>query len=154
MGRRAKPVELLVLNGKKHLTKREIAERQQAEEALRPSTDKLRPPQWLSKDARKEWRRVTKLVEGLGILTGIDANTLAVYCDAVVRYGEASKIIGEEGMVLGSKQHPAVMVQQKYAGIIARCAGQLGLDPSARAALAKKAKEEKPKDKFEELFGS
>lgn len=159
MGRRARPVELLVLNGKKHLTKKEVMERQEAEASLRPKADAIRPPRWLSKAARKEWRRIVKVLDGLGILTNADVDTLAVYCDAVVRYAEASKIIETEGMVVqterGSKQHPAVLAQQKYAGIMARCAAQLGLEPSARAALAVKlAKDAGPKDRFEELFGS
>lgn len=159
MGRRAKPIELLVLNGKKHLTKKEISGRRDAEARLRPSDDAIRPPKWLSKAARKEWRRIVKVLDGLGILTNADVDTLAVYCDAVVRYAEASKIIETEGMVIeterGLKQHPAVVAQQKYAGIMARCAAQLGLEPSARAALAAKlAKESQPADRFEELFGS
>lgn len=58
MGRRARPVELLVLSGKKHLTKKEVSGRRDAEERLRPRDDAIRPPQWLSKAARKEWRRV------------------------------------------------------------------------------------------------
>lgn len=159
MGRRARPVELLVLNGKKHLTKKEISGRRDAEKKLRPGDDAIKPPKWLSKEARKEWRRVVETLKGLGILTNADVDTLAVYCDAVVRYAEASRIIATEGMVLetdrGPKQHPAVLIQQKYAGIMARCASQLGLEPSARAALAVKlAKESQPADRFEELFGS
>lgn len=159
MGRRARPVELLVLSGKKHLTKKEVSGRREAEARLRPKAGALRAPRWLSKAARKEWRRVVKVLDGLGILTSADTDTLAVYCDAVVRYAEASRTLEAEGMIVetprGPQQHPAILAQQKYAAIMARCAGQLGLEPSARAALAAKlAKEAGPKDRFEELFGS
>lgn len=159
MGRRARPVELYVLDGKHKKSKREIAARREAEQALRPPADAIRPPRWLSKAARREWRRVVKTLDGLGILTNADVDTLAAYCDAVVKCADASAMIERDGAVIeterGLQQHPAVLVYQKFEQIRARCAAQLGLEPSARAALAaKRAKEgSRPRDRFEELFG-
>src|SRR5690606_3601563 len=141
MGRRARPIELHVLKGN-HRTKAEIAARRQAEEAIRPPADDLKPPKWLSAAAKREWRRIVKVMEGLGLLTNADVDTLAAYCDAVARCAEAAKILNAEGMVVegsrGPQQHPMVLVYEKYERIRARCASQLGLDPSSRAALAHK----------------
>lgn len=159
MGRRARPVELLVLKGRKHLTKAEIQGRRQAEAALRPASAKLKPPEWLDKAARKEWRRVVKLLEGTGLLTDADVNTLAAYCDAAARYAEAAERVAREGLVLTNSkgdpiQNPAVIVAERYLRIMARAATALGLDPTSRAALARaKAQQERARDPFDEMFG-
>jgi hypothetical protein len=44
MGRRAKPVDLILIQGTKHLTKEEIEARKEAEAKLRPKDDMVRPP--------------------------------------------------------------------------------------------------------------
>lgn len=158
MGRRAKPVELLVLNGRKHLTKQEIQARREGEARLRPPADAVKPPSWLSKEARKVWRRAVASLGPLDILTNADVEQLAVFCDAVARYAECSRIIEREGLIVegarGPMQHPAAVAQAKYAAIVARLGSKFGLDPSGRASLAIPKGEDKPKDRFEELFGS
>lgn len=159
MGRRAKPVELYVLKNERKIKKSELVSRQQAEQALRPASAELKPPRWLDKAAKKEWRRVVKLIGGLGILTDADVDTLAAYCDAVVRYAEAAQQVREQGMVITDDkgkpmQNPALLAMEKYWRIMSKAAASLGLDPSSRAALAKAKAAEKPKDEFEELFGN
>ena len=161
MGRRAKPVEMMVLTGKKNLTKSEIQGRRKAEEELTPAGKPLadvKPPKWLDRASKREWRRMVKLIGDLGIVTEADANTLAAYCDATVRYAEASKIVQEEGPVVASDsgrpmQNPAVLAAAKYWQIMNKASRALGLDPSARASLAKVKAEEGSRDEFEELFG-
>lgn len=175
MGRRARPVELLLLQGNKHLTKDEIRERRDAEAALRPPVDDIKCPTWLGKAGRREWKRVIKSLTDSKLMTNIDVASLAVYCDAVDKYAEASQKIKEQGEVVRQGvvrqvmdngaivetnagkliQNPYVLVATKYAGIIARFAGAFGLDPSARAGLAiPKDPKSTPKDKFKERFGS
>lgn len=157
MGRRAKPVEIYVLKNERKKSKREIQARREAEASLRPPADAIKPPSWLDKAAKREWRRIVKTLEGLNILTNADVDLLAQYCDALARYAEAAKLIQEQGVVIeterGPQQNPAVLVLKKYSEILQKCAIQLGLTPSARASLALKRKDEQPKDEFEELFG-
>ena len=157
VGRRARPVELLVLDGKKHLTKAEKREREEREAAIRPPEGKLRPPAWLSEAAKKEFRRIVKLMEPTGLLTLAEVDELAVYCDALVRLREATELIERDGLVVegarGPMQNPAVIVANKYAAIIAKLAPRLGLDPSGRASLAIPREKEKQADPFEEKFG-
>src|SRR5690606_1714287 len=157
VGRRARPIELLVLDGKKHLTKDEIRERREREAALRPPEGELKPPSWLGPAAKKAFRRVVKMMAETGLLTVADVDQLAVYCDALVRYAEAAKAIEEHGVIVegpkGPAQNPAVLVANKYAAIIAKLAPRLGLDPSGRASLAIPREKEKQVDPFEEKFG-
>lgn len=158
MGRRARPVELLVLNGRKHLTKQEIQERKEREERLRPAADAVRAPSWLSKEAKKIWRRAVKALSPLELLTNADVDQLALFCDAAARYAECSQILSEEGVIIegprGPMKHPAVSAQAQYASIVARLGGKFGLDPSGRASIAIPKGDDKPKDKFEETFGA
>src|SRR5690554_4851066 len=118
MGRRARPVEVIVLKGRKHLTKRERELRREAESSLRPASSELVPPAWLDGAARAEWQRIVALMDGLGVLTDVDVNTLAVYCDASVRYAEAAARVQREGAIIdgprGPMQNPAVLVAEKY----------------------------------------
>ena len=45
-------------------------------------------PDHLGKEARKEWKRITPLLEELGLISGLDRAALALYCQAVGRLSE------------------------------------------------------------------
>ena len=46
------------------------------------------PPKHLGVEARKEWKRITPLLEELGLISGLDRTALALYCQAVGRLAE------------------------------------------------------------------
>lgn len=45
-------------------------------------------PKHLSIEARKEWKRITPLLEDLGLISGLDRTALALYCQATGRLAE------------------------------------------------------------------
>lgn len=45
-------------------------------------------PRHLGKEARKEWARITPILEELGLISGLDRAALALYCQAVGRLSE------------------------------------------------------------------
>ena len=45
-------------------------------------------PKHLGNEARKEWKRITPLLEELGLISGLDRAALALYCQAVGRLSE------------------------------------------------------------------
>ncbi|MEY2689753.1 MAG: hypothetical protein RL375_3952, partial [Pseudomonadota bacterium] len=45
-------------------------------------------PRHLGKEARKEWARITPVLEELGLISGLDRAALALYCQAVGRLSE------------------------------------------------------------------
>lgn len=45
-------------------------------------------PKHLSAEARKEWKRITPLLEELGLISGLDRTALALYCQAAGRLAE------------------------------------------------------------------
>lgn len=166
MGRRARPVELLVLTGKKHLTKKEIQERREAEARVRPPADAVRCPQWLDAEGRKEWRRITGALQAIGLITNVDVSALAIYCSQVSDYVTLSRRIRQEAFVDAVQEDGSVArvpnpelpewreERRRIARIIRGYLVEFGLSPSARAKLTLPKRDDKPKDQFEELFGS
>jgi P27 family predicted phage terminase small subunit len=45
-------------------------------------------PAHLSKEAKKEWKRITPILEELGLISGMDRAALALYCQSVGRLTE------------------------------------------------------------------
>ncbi|MEO4040361.1 phage terminase small subunit P27 family [Hoeflea sp. CAU 1731] len=96
-----------------------------------------RPPAWLAKDAKAEWRRTMPLLVERRILTDADLGTLESYCTAVARIREAERTIANEGSTYmstsGPKRHPAVTIQDAAMKTARLCAAELGLTPVSRS---------------------
>lgn len=59
-------------------------------------------PAHLNDEARKEWRRVSKELEKIGLISKIDRAALALYCTAWGRYVEAEnklRELGDKGLI-------------------------------------------------------
>lgn len=74
-------------------------------------------PKHLSIEARKEWKRITPLLEDLGLISGLDRTALALYCQASGRLAELEMAFN--GMVAGLVQnrgldYPAAVYQASY----------------------------------------
>lgn len=129
----------------KHWTVAEISARRDAAEMLkRDEAIKLKAPGWLGRDAKAIWAKKLKEAGGVELLDVLDEESLAVYCDSVVKYKKLS-----ERSILTIESHK---VMQAYSRIIAQYAEKLGFNPSARARLIKKRAEKTPKDHFGEDF--
>lgn len=160
-GRKAKPVELLVLQGKTHLTKDQIEKRREQEKSLRPATDRIDPPDWLDEDATEEWNRVVEELKTLDLMTNLDVLSLAIYCDSVSKYMQATENIKDNGLTYtymtatGQRKavNPDVTAQQQYANQIRAFCSEFGLTPSSRLKLVVPTKDDKPKNKAEQMFG-
>jgi P27 family predicted phage terminase small subunit len=163
VGRKAIPIELQLINGNKNrLTKREIEARRSAEQRLKPKADRLRPPSWLSPLAKREFRRIVKEMEGLDVLTNIDVDALALYCDAYAAYVDCTRIIEAEGLMVeytnkaaetNKVPHPLLTKKKQLAEQMKALATEMGLTPASRAKLAMPRQEEKEPTEFDKLFG-
>ena len=54
----------------------------------------------LNAEAKKEWKRMAKQMELLGILTEIVMAAFAGYCQAYARWKEAEEYISEHGAIM------------------------------------------------------
>ena len=96
--------------------------------------------QWLEPEAKKEWRRLAKQMEAIGILTEVDMAAFAGYCQAYARWKEAEEFITQHGTIVKTpsgywQQVPQVSIAQTYLKIMNKFAEQFGLTPSSRSRI-------------------
>ena len=97
-------------------------------------------PKWLEPEAKKEWRRLAKQMEAIGILTEVDMAAFAGYCQAYARWKEAEEFITQHGTIVKTpsgywQQVPQVSIAQTYLKIMNKFAEQFGLTPSSRSRI-------------------
>lgn len=99
------------------------------------------PPEHLSEAAREVWKRVRTETAHTGIIRGADAPVLEVYCETLVRYREASDLLGRSGFLIkGARsgelvKNPLVAMVRDLGAQVRALAGELGLTPSSRTTL-------------------
>lgn len=101
-----------------------------------PVVDVPRPPSWLTKEAKAEWRKVAPILVERNVLTEGDLGALAAYCDAVGQLIAASRQIDADGMVVGGKKHPLMTTTVAARNQIRQLAAELGLTPISRSRPA------------------
>lgn len=159
MGRPRQPIKLIIANGKKNLTKEEIAER--LAEEIAPCTDDIQAPSNLSAAEKKRFDKIAGQLEKLGILGETDVETLARY---VVAQGQYEKITKEMRTVLKKspnaksesyfdeldiwieKQEKLAKLQNRFFTQAQTAASALGLTISSRCKLVAPKTEEPPKE--------
>lgn len=160
MANRAVPIAL----NKKNMSNAERKAREKAEERLRTGTDKIKPPKWLTKEGKREFRRLAKLLMEIDLITNLDVDFLAVFANTLVAYQEVNEQIRMDGLTAiyttktGAENivaHPLLTQRKQLADQIRLMGGELGLTPSSRAKLAMMPKEEKEEPTaFDQLFGN
>lgn len=96
----------------------------------------------MSDEARVVWDRMIADFGATGVLTGVDADVLRVYCEAVVRYERAAQLLEQSGpLVKGARsgelvKNPLHQVVRDNADLVRMFARELGFTPSARSALS------------------
>lgn len=86
MARPRQPIDLLVLKGKKNLTKTEIKERQMQENALKGPTENIKPPSYLTAAQKKEFTEIAEKLVAIDIFSELDIDSLARYLDSKYQY--------------------------------------------------------------------
>lgn len=162
MARKAAPIDLILIQGKKHLTKKEIDQRKEAEQKIQPKKDKVKPPTWLDSIAKKEFRKIVSELEEIDLVTNVDVNALATYCDAYSDYIHCTKIIQEEGLMVeytnkaaetNKVPHPLLTKKKQLHEQMKSMAIEFGLTPSARAKIAITKQVQKEPTEFDKRFG-
>ncbi len=147
----AKSARLSLVNGNKsRYVKAELEKRAKNEEKMKMRADNVKPPEWLSATAKKEFERLAELLLEIELINEADIGILALYCDAYTLYISCDKQIKKHGLWVGGKPNPFIMRKRDAAAQMRSLASDLGLSPSARAKLAIKADgdEEGEKDDF------
>lgn len=134
-GRKPKPTALKLLDnnpGKRALN---------ADESHPLADPDARPPAHLMPEARREWRRMIKILSPLGLYTELDKPALAAYCTAWARHVEAEKNLQKYGMVLVGQGSGAPYLSPYYAVAnkawdqMVRSMAEFGMSPSSRSRV-------------------
>ena len=133
-GRKPKPIALRVLQG--NAGKRPIPTN-----VPQPRTHRLRCPDHLQGEAQREWRRMVKELDDMGVLARVDRPALELYCVIYARWRQAEARLAEIG-------DPVVVLINGYEAlsgylvIANRCIVQMkalltefGATPSSRARV-------------------
>ena len=174
MAGQRQPTDLVVMKGKKHLTKAEIEARKNAE-VVAPN-DKVKPPPYLTPELKKKFRKLAKDLLEIKLIANVDCDALARLLIAQEQYIEITAQIRETPLMLdvpvyetqtnpntGEKEQVQVGTRQVVNGererlmiIQDRCmkqcrqgASDFGMTVSSRCRLVvPKAETDKPENKF------
>lgn len=149
MARPRQPTDLLLVKGKKHLTKEEIAKRKSSE--VKAPADKVRAPSYLPDDLKKEFRKLSKDLLDIEIMTNLDIDALARFIISRKMYLDLTQKILENNDLLLDKD--TIGIQDKLFKQCRSAASDLGLTISSRCKLVVPKKEEKKEPSKFAKFG-
>lgn len=159
------PIELVVANGRKHLTKEETEERRQRE--IKPCADEIAAPSYLTAKQKKDFNKIASQLDKLKIMGETDCDTLARYITAQGFYEQAVKDLravqkerpkGDDATTLTMVKWATMLEQldkrqERYFNQAQKAAAALGLTISSRCRLVAPVVEEKPKENKFSKFG-
>lgn len=135
MGRPRKQIDELVKDGKKHLTKKEIKERKDAE--VKAPDDKVVPPSWLTDGQKKTFRKLASELKRAKLCANLDCEALAKYIVANELYKKFSKKLFEKEVQEDEYEMSRYAnLQQRYFEQCLRLSSEFGLTMSSRCKLA------------------
>lgn len=108
-------------------------------------TGKPTCPAWLQPEAKKEFRRLVRLLSDMGVIGSVDGNALSRYATTWLRWrqavqmleknGEMMTVSNEQGKITGMKQSPYAYLARSLAEQLDKLEAAFGLNPSARSRI-------------------
>lgn len=129
------PTDVIINNGRKHLSKSEEAARRKKEVSVSAPKTAI-PPKWMPDTLKKEFRALGKLLIAAGLYTKLDADTLARYLVAqhqwIIATAEAEKALAQRDQ---EQADAWGRVQERYFKQARNCANDMGLTVTSRCRL-------------------
>ncbi|CEO32959.1 phage terminase small subunit P27 family [Paraclostridium sordellii] len=148
MAGKKQPIELVVANGKKHLTKAEIEQRKSTE--VKANSDKIKPPTHLTKEEKKQFKKISKELIDIGIMGNVDCEILAMYVESLTEYNKNSLELKQLNPRKNYEDYNKIAIEKDRC--IKQCRGfasDMGLTISSRCRLVlPKSIEKEKKNKF------
>lgn len=138
MGRPPKPTALKAIEGGRgHRTKAEKAK--EANEP-RPPRDCPACPSWLDARAKRKWASLCGVLNEMGVLTLVDGDYLACYCDAYSRLLRYTAFLRKNGDTTTSPkgyvlQAPEVAMRNRAIDDLKKYGSELGIGASSRTKI-------------------
>ena len=146
MAGKRQPTDVVIANGRKHLSKAEEAERRAGEVKVSPAKT-AKPPKWLPETLKKDFRAIGKRLIASGLYTELDADTLGRYLVAqhqwLIATAEVEKALSkkdpETGQIRKKRDLAAAdswgKIQERYFKQARNCANDMGLTVTSRCRL-------------------
>lgn len=161
-GRKKQPLAVIQGKGRSHhLTKEEIEKRQKHEEAMRAGTDKVMPPERLTKAQKERFVELSSQLMELKIFDNLDVDTLALYIETYDNYvrviRSARRMTNKQIDADFDEYAKRMRTATQLADTCRKLASDLGLNITSRLKLVIPQKEEKaesPMAKFLNRVGT
>lgn len=111
----------------------------------RPPSTPPTCPDWLDAESRLKWDEVIQTLSSMGVLSVVDGDAIAGYCQAWVRWVRAERFIQEHGEVYQVKDDkgrvtvvrpfPQVSIARHLLDRLTKLQQQFGLTPSSRSSM-------------------
>lgn len=130
-----KPTELKIFEGNP-------GHRPIDENEVKPKKVFPRPPTWLSKEAKKEWRKMGKILYSYNLLTELDITAFTNYCIYYGMHMEILKEISSMEDMTGTTEKgyqyilPNIILADKFEKITRFYLSKFGMTPSDRVGLS------------------
>ena len=146
MAGKRQPTDVVIANGRKHLSKTEEAERRAGEVKVSPAKT-AKPPKCLPETLKKDFRAIGKRLIASGLYTELDADTLGRYLVAqhqwLIATAEVEKALSqkdpETGQIRKKRDLAAAdswgKIQERYFKQARNCANDMGLTVTSRCRL-------------------
>lgn len=114
-------------------------------------------PKHLTKEAKRQWKKISKTLFRIGVLTEIDGTALSMYCDAWARWVDANEKLQKFGPVFKSPKSgfpilsPYVAVASQAFEQMRRLLCEFGMTPSSRSRISASPQVYK-KDEMEDII--
>lgn len=150
MAGQKQPIDLLLLKGKKHLTKEEI-EKRKAEE-VKVDNNKVEAPSYLSVKLKQEFDEIAQELIKANIMSNLDVDALARFVTARAMYIKLTKKLLKMD-VMDDTFVTVLNSQDKFFKQCRSTSQDLGLTISSRCKLVIPKKEVKEESSFDKKFG-
>lgn len=142
------PANLLLLNGRG-----DGRDSEGKAVPLPPAFKRLapKPPTWLSREAKAEWKRVVPGLVRLDLVKPEDRATLAAYCEVWARWVDATRDIHRNGLTVRNEstrkdgttsvwftKNPSVAVAEQAETRLRQYANEFGLTPAGERNVSKR----------------
>lgn len=151
------PIELVIANGKKHLTKDEIKQRRESE--VKAPSDNVEAPSYLTKKQKERFWYYAKQLLEIRIMSNLDCEALGRYITCNDMYEKLTKKLRTKEVInnIGLFEDYS-KAQERYFKLARASANDLGLTISSRCKLTvpqapKPSNPTAPKSKFERFRG-
>lgn len=166
MAGQRQPLNLILLKGKKHLTKEEIENRKNQE--VDAPSDKITPPDYLStKKLKEEFVRIAEELQRVELISNLDVDALARFLLAQEQYVKLTKLLrntepimtvqneetGKEYSFSNEVYTDLLTSQDKLFKQCRQSASDLGLTISSRCRLVVPKQEKPQPTEFDKRFG-